>query len=70
MLGRIAPTGKLLLVDAPFADTTVLAARNLERVSFQEAAKLNSRDLAHYSKIIVSAQALDAILARINGGQN
>lgn len=70
VLGRIAPTGKLLLVDAPFADNTVLAARNLERVSFQEAAKLNSHDLAKYSKIIVSSLALAAILARVNGGQN
>jgi large subunit ribosomal protein L4 len=70
VLGRIAPTGKLLLVDAPFADSTVLAARNLERVSFQEASKLNSHDLAQYAKIIVSSQALEAILARVNGGQN
>ena len=70
ILSRIAPKGKLLLVDALFADSTVLAARNLERVSFQEAAKLNSHDLAQYAKIIVSAQALEAILARVNGGQN
>mgnify|MGYP003675147840 CR=1 FL=1 len=70
ILSRIAPKGKLLLVDALFADSTVLAARNLERVSFQEAAKLNSHDLAKYAKIIVSAQALEAILARVNGGQN
>jgi large subunit ribosomal protein L4 len=70
VLGRIAPAGRLLLVDAPFTDNTVLAARNLERVSFQEAAKLNSHDLANYSKIIVSSQALVAILARVNGGQN
>jgi large subunit ribosomal protein L4 len=70
ILGRIAPAGKLLLVDAPFADSTVLAARNLKRVSFQEASKLNSHDLAQYAKIIVSAQALETILARVNGGQN
>jgi len=70
ILGRIAPEGKVLLVDAPFADTTVLAARNLERVSFQEAAKLNTLDLAQYAKIVVSAKALDAIIARVNGGSN
>ncbi|MEI6860647.1 MAG: 50S ribosomal protein L4 [Verrucomicrobiota bacterium] len=67
---RIAPTGKVLLVDAPFAATTTRAARNLSRVSLQEAAKLNALDLAQYQKIIVSAKALDAILARVNGGKN
>ncbi len=70
ILGRIAPAGKILLVDAPFADTTVLAARNIERVSFQEAAKLNPLDLAQYAKIVVSSKALEAILARANGGAN
>ena len=70
LIGRIAPTGKVLLVDAPFADTTVLAARNLERVSFQEAAKLNPLDLAQYAKIVVSSKALEAIIARVNGGNN
>lgn len=70
IISRIAPKGRVLLVDAPFADTTVLAARNLERVSFQEASKLNAHDLAQYAKIVVSAKALDAIIARANGGNN
>lgn len=70
IIARIAPKGRVLLVDAPFAETTVLAARNLERVSFQEASKLNPHDLAQYAKIVVSAKALDAILARTNGGIN
>ncbi|MDB4473972.1 50S ribosomal protein L4 [Opitutaceae bacterium] len=70
IINRIAPTGRVLLVDAPFAETTVLAARNLERVSFQEASKLNAHDLAQYAKIVISAKALDAILARANGGNN
>jgi large subunit ribosomal protein L4 len=70
IINRIAPTGRVLLVDAPFAETTVLAARNLDRVSFQEASKLNAHDLAQYAKIVISAKALDAILARANGGNN
>ncbi|MBT5903789.1 MAG: 50S ribosomal protein L4 [Opitutaceae bacterium] len=70
IISRIVPKGRVLLVDAPFAETTVLAARNLERVSFQEASKLNSHDLAQYAKIVVSAKALDAIIARTNGGNN
>ncbi len=67
---RIAPKGRVLLVDAPFAVATALASRNLERVYLQEAAKLNTLDLAQYAKIIVSTKALDAIIARVNGGKN
>lgn len=70
IISRIAPKGRVLLVDAPFAETTVLAARNIARVSFQEASKLNPHDLAQYAKIVVSAKAIDAILARANGGNN
>jgi large subunit ribosomal protein L4 len=66
----IAPKGKVLLVDAPFTAEAVRAARNIERVSLQEAAKLNTLDLAQYSKIIVSTKALEAIIARVNGGKN
>ena len=70
ILGRICPKGKLLLVDAPFAVETARAARNIERVSLQEASKLNTLDLAQYKKIIVSTKALETILARVNGGKN
>jgi len=70
VVGRIAPEGRILLVDAPFAAGTRLAARNLERVTLQEAAKLNARDLSEYKKIIVSAKALEAIIARANSGKN
>jgi len=70
VVGLIAPKGKILLVDAPFAADARQAARNLERVSLQEAAKLNTLDLSQYRKIIVSAKALDAIIARVNGGKN
>jgi len=70
LLTRIAPKGKLLLVDAPFTVEILRAARNLKRVSMQEAAKLNSLDLAQYQRIIVSAKALDAIIARVTGGKN
>jgi large subunit ribosomal protein L4 len=70
VLGHIAPKGKLLIVDAPFTAENVRAARNLCRVSLQEAAKLNAVDLAKYVKIIVSTTALQQIIARVNGGKN
>jgi len=70
VVGRIAPAGKILLVDAPFTPAVQRAIRNLDRVSFQEAGKLNALDLAQYKKIVVSAKALDAIIARVHGGKN
>jgi large subunit ribosomal protein L4 len=70
VVGLIAPKGKILLVDAPFAAETRLAARNLERVSLQEAAKLNTLDLSQYKKIIVSTKALETIIARVAGEKN
>ena len=70
VIGRIAPAGKVLLVDAPFSAEAVRAARNIARVSLQEAAKLNTYDLAQYKAIIVSTKALDAIIARVKGGNN
>ena len=70
VVGLIAPKGKVLLVDAPFAPAAIQAARNLERVSLQEAAKLNTLDLSQYKKIIVSTKALEAIIARVAGEKN
>lgn len=70
VVARIAPKGRVLLVDAPFAAETARASRNIERISLQDATKLNTLDLAQYAKIIVSSKALEAILARVNGGKN
>ena len=70
VVNRIEPKGKLLLVDAPFSAENARAARNLCRVSLQEASKLNTLDLAQYKKIILSSAALDAVLARVKGAQN
>ena len=70
LVSRIAPAGKILLVDAPFAAETLRSARNIGRVTLQEAAKLNTLDLVQHQKIIVSAKAIDAIIARVNGGKN
>jgi large subunit ribosomal protein L4 len=70
VVNRIAPKGKILLVDAPFVVGAARASRNINRVTLQDAAKLNTLDLAQYKKIIVSSKALEAILARVNGGKN
>ena len=70
VIGRIAPKGRVLIVDAPFSTEATRAARNLGRVTLQEAAKLNTLDLVQYSKIVVSSKALEKIIARTNGGQS
>lgn len=70
ILGRIAPSGKILMVDDAFSADAVRAARNLERVSLQDASTLNALDLAQYGKIIMSTKAIDKVIARINGGKS
>jgi large subunit ribosomal protein L4 len=70
LISRIAPEGKILIVDDSFTLQTARAARNIERVSIQDAAKLNSKDLAMYRRIIVSTKGLEKIIARANGGKN
>jgi large subunit ribosomal protein L4 len=70
VIARIAPKGKVLIVDAPFTTEAQRAARNLERVTLQDASKLNTLDLAQYSWIVVSSKALEQIIARANGGQS
>jgi large subunit ribosomal protein L4 len=68
LMGRIAPEGKVLIVDAPFAKDVRQAARNIERLFTQDAAMLNTLDLCHYRKLILSEKALENVLARMKGG--
>lgn len=70
VIARIAPEGRVLIVDDSFENNTGLAARNIQRVSMQEAAKLNAKDLAQYKRIIVSTKGIEKIISRVNGGQN
>ena len=70
VIGRIAPKGKILVVDDKFVAEAARATRNIERVSMQEASKLNTLDLAQYQKIIVSTAALETIIARVKGAQS
>jgi large subunit ribosomal protein L4 len=70
VLSRIAPVGKILIVDDNFTVQAVRAARNIQRVTIQDASKLNSKDLAMYRRIIVSTKGLEKIITRANGGKN
>ncbi|MDR0352715.1 MAG: 50S ribosomal protein L4 [Opitutaceae bacterium] len=69
VIARIAPKGKVLVVDSTFTPETARATRNIARVAMQEASKLNTLDLARYGKIIVSTAALEQIITRAKGGK-
>lgn len=70
IIGRIAPAGKILIVDETFSTEAARAARNIQRVFMQEANELNALDLAQYKKIIMSTKALEKVIARINGDKS
>lgn len=70
VIGLIAPQGKVLVVDDTFSAEATRATRNIQRVSMQEASKLNTLDLAQYRKIIVSSAALEKIIARVGGANS
>ena len=70
VIGRIAPKGKVLIVDDPFTTEATRAARNLARVTLQAASKLNTLDLVTYSWIVVSSKALEKIITRATGAKS
>ncbi|HTL68347.1 MAG TPA: 50S ribosomal protein L4 [Lacunisphaera sp.] len=70
VIGRIAPKGRVLIVDEPFSTEASRAARNLGRITLQTASKLNTLDLCTYTKIIMSSKAIEKVIARAQGGQS
>jgi large subunit ribosomal protein L4 len=67
VIRTIVPRGKVLVVDETFTVETARATRNLCSVEMQEAAKLNTLDLAQYKKIIMSEAAIGKVIARAKG---
>ncbi len=68
LLGRIAPSGKLLILDDSWSDNSLLAARNINRVEINEASDVNAYDLSNYDQVILSEKGMERLLARLNGG--
>ncbi|MDR2980748.1 MAG: 50S ribosomal protein L4 [Puniceicoccales bacterium] len=66
VIERINPKGKVLIVDAAWADSSVLAARNIERVSITDASTINALDLVRYHQVLISEQGLQQVLERAN----
>jgi large subunit ribosomal protein L4 len=70
ILNRIAPEGKVLLIDDTFDQNTVLSARNIERVGMVDPATLNALDLLSYQRIIITEKGTDTLIARLKGGES
>jgi large subunit ribosomal protein L4 len=66
VVSKIAPKGKVLVLDDSFASPIVLSARNLERIVLGEAAQVNAFDLIRYKAIVVSQKGFEKILTRVN----
>jgi large subunit ribosomal protein L4 len=66
LVGKIAPQGRVLVVDTAWGEKTVLAARNVERVFITDAGALNALDLVNFSQVIISEQGITKILERAN----
>ena len=66
VLTKIQPEGKILLVDAAWADNSVLAARNIERVVLTDSTSINALDLVQFQSVLFTEQALAAVVARAN----
>lgn len=67
LVSKVAPEGKVLVVDDSWADATLLAARNIERVAVNDASSLNVLDFARYDRIVLSEKGIEKLLNRLNG---
>lgn len=70
LVAKVAPKGKVLVLDDSWSDQVILAARNIERVFLNEASDVNAVELSRYDHIIASEKAMDRLLSRMNGGSN
>lgn len=68
VIRKIAPQGRVLLIEDGLSDTAKLACRNLDQIDVYEATTVNTVNLAGYSKILITRNALDRLTKRLNGG--
>ncbi|MDR1366465.1 MAG: 50S ribosomal protein L4 [Puniceicoccales bacterium] len=64
-MGKIFPTGNVLMIDIHFEDSLILAARNMERVFTIDAASVNALDLKSYDRFLVSEVGFEQLLNRV-----
>lgn len=66
VLDKIAPQGKVLVVDMGWKDPVVLAARNIARVSLGEASDVNAHDFVKFDRIVLSQSGINSLLQRLS----
>jgi len=69
ILANVLPRGKVLVVDDAFERNTALSARNIERVSLAQAGDLSALELVRHRRILLSENAVNTLIARVNGGE-
>lgn len=71
VLGKVLPKkGKVLIVDDSFESNAALAARNIQGISLTESSDLSVLDIVKFQNVLVSAKAIETILARANGSND
>ncbi len=70
IIEKIAPTGKVLVIDDTFDSNAALSMRNIKRVGMVDPSTLNPLDLLAYQRIIITEKGTDSLIARINGGES
>jgi large subunit ribosomal protein L4 len=68
ILEKVAPQGRILILDDSWSDQSLLAARNISRIDVNEASDVNAYDLSDYDQLIFSEKGLERLLTRLNGG--
>lgn len=68
ILAKVAPKGKVLVLDDSWSDQVLLAGRNIERLAVNEASDVNAEDLCRYDQIVASEKGIERLLSRVNGG--
>jgi len=70
IIEKIAPEGKVLLIDDTFDSKAAMSIRNIERVGMVDPSTLNPTDLLAYQRIIITEKGTDSLIARIKGGES
>jgi large subunit ribosomal protein L4 len=65
-LSALTPETRTLIISAAFDDTTYLAARNIGPALLMTAAEVNTEQLLHYRKVIITEDGLAQLAERIS----
>ena len=64
LVGGLTDEKKKVLIVGRFDETTYKAGRNVKAVQLTTADQVNTENLLHYNKILITREALDEVAAR------